>query len=52
VTALAAEALGERLAGGRPSRGRALLVAGAAGVAAGVLVYRLLRSGETDDEGG
>jgi hypothetical protein len=52
VTALAAEAVGERLAGRQPSRGRALLVAGAAGVATAVFVYRLLRSGEPTTKGG
>jgi hypothetical protein len=51
VTALAAEAVGERLAGGRPSRGRALVVAAAAGFATGVLVYRLLRSEPTSKGG-
>jgi hypothetical protein len=51
MTGLAAEALGERLAGGRPSRGRALLVAAGAALTTGVLVYRLLRS-EPTTEGG
>jgi hypothetical protein len=36
----------ERLAGRRPSRMRALFVAGAATVGTGVLVYKLLRSGD------
>jgi hypothetical protein len=51
MTGLAAEAVGERLAGGRPSRGRAFVVAAGAALAAGVLVYRLLRS-ESTTEGG
>jgi hypothetical protein len=45
VTATAAETVVERLEGRRPSRIRALLVAGVAGVGTGVLVYKLLRSG-------
>jgi hypothetical protein len=49
VTPLAAEAAVERLAGGRPSRTRALFAAGFAAVAAGTLVYKLLRSGDGDD---
>jgi hypothetical protein len=44
VAETAAETVAERLAGRRPSRTRALLVAGAAGVGTGVLVYKLLRS--------
>jgi hypothetical protein len=35
----------QRLAGGRPSRTRSLVAAAAAGVAAGAVVYKLLRSG-------
>jgi hypothetical protein len=49
MTSIAAEAVGRRLAGERPSRPRALLAACAAAAAAGVLVYKLLRSG---DQGG
>jgi hypothetical protein len=45
VTATAARAVGERAAGGRPSRLRSLLVAVTAAAGAGVVVYRLLRSG-------
>jgi len=48
VTAVAAEAVGERLAGERVSRGRALVAAATAGVGAAVLVYKLLRSGGDD----
>jgi hypothetical protein len=48
VTGTVAEAAAERLAGGRPSRTRALTAAAVAAVAAGTIVYRLLRSrGET-----
>jgi hypothetical protein len=46
----AAEAMGERLAGGRPSRTKSFFIASAAGMATGVLVYKTLRSG--DDGGG
>jgi hypothetical protein len=45
VTATAAETVVERLEGKRPSRIRALFVAGAAAFGTGVLVYKLLRSG-------
>jgi hypothetical protein len=45
VTELVGDAVGERLAGGRPSRARSFLAAAAAGVAVGVLTYKLLRSG-------
>jgi hypothetical protein len=45
VTATAAETVVERLEGRRPSRIRALFVAGVAGVGTGMLVYKLLRSG-------
>jgi hypothetical protein len=45
MAAVAAEAVGERLAGERVSRGRALVAAATAGFAAAVLVYKLLRSG-------
>ena len=51
MTATAAEAVVERLEGKRPSRLRALFVAGAAAVGTGVVVYKLLRSGgESSDE--
>ena len=49
MTSIAAEAVGRRLAGEQQSRPRALLAACAAAVAAGVVVYKLLRSGS---EGG
>jgi hypothetical protein len=45
VTSVAADAAGRRLAGERVSRGRAFVVAVIAGAGAGVLVYKLLRSG-------
>jgi hypothetical protein len=45
MTSLAAEAVGERLAGRRLSRFRAAIAAAVAGVAAATLVYRVLRSG-------
>jgi hypothetical protein len=45
VTATAAEAIGSRLAGERPSRTKALLAAGTVGVATAVLAYKLLRPG-------
>jgi len=54
VTAKAAETVGQRIAGRRPSRLRALFVAGAAGVGTATLVYKLLRSGgeeRTESEG-
>src|SRR3954469_21678742 len=42
MTAVAPETVGERLAGHRPSRLRALIVSGAAALGAGVLTYKLL----------
>jgi hypothetical protein len=48
---MAAEAAVERLGGGRPSRVRALLAATVAAAAAGVLTYKLLRSGEDEAAG-
>ena len=52
MTALAAETVGRRMAGERPSRTRALVVACIAAVATGTMVYRLLRSGDdAGDEG-
>ena len=45
MTELVGDAVGERLAGGRPSRTKSFLTAAAAGVAVGVLTYRLLRGG-------
>jgi hypothetical protein len=52
MAGIAAETVGERLAGERPSRARALFVAGVAAAGAGALTYRLLRSGghTTNDE--
>jgi hypothetical protein len=49
VAEKAAETVAGRLAGRRPSRTRALLVAGAAGVGTGVLVYKLLRSDNQEE---
>lgn len=40
------EALGDRLAGRRVSRTRAIFVAAVAAVGAGAAVYKLLRSGD------
>jgi hypothetical protein len=56
VTATVTEAVAQRVAGGRPSRSRALFAAAVAAAGAGVLTYRLLRSTNgssttTDDEG-
>jgi hypothetical protein len=45
VTELVGEAVGERLAGGRPSRAHSFLAAAAAGLVVGVTTYKLLRSG-------
>jgi hypothetical protein len=45
VTATAAEAVGERLAGERVPRRRALVAALVAGTVTAVVVYRLLRAG-------
>jgi hypothetical protein len=45
MTSIAAETAAQRVAGQRPSRPRALLAAFAAAAAAGVVVYKLLRSG-------
>jgi hypothetical protein len=50
VAETAAETVVERLAGRRPSRTRALLVAGAAAVGTGVLVYKLLRSDDQEEQ--
>jgi hypothetical protein len=44
--ATTAETVAKRLAGRRASRARALLLAGAAAVGTGMLVYKLLRSGD------
>jgi hypothetical protein len=44
VTATTAEAVGERLAGERVPRRRALVAAVVAGAATGAAVYRLLRA--------
>jgi hypothetical protein len=54
VDALKAVAFGavtERLQGRAASRGKALVTAGAAGVAVAVLTYRVLRSGEEEEDG-
>ena len=48
MTAVAAEAVGERLAGERVSRGRALVAAMTVGFGTAVLTYKLLRSGGDD----
>ena len=45
MTELVGEAVGERLAGGRPSRVQSFFAAAVAGFAVGVLTYKLLRSG-------
>jgi hypothetical protein len=45
MTSIAAEAAERRLAGQQPSRPRAFLAAFVAAAAAGVVVYKLLRSG-------
>jgi hypothetical protein len=45
-----AEAVTERVQGGRPGRWKAIVAAVAAGAAIGLLVYRLLRS-EPDEDG-
>jgi len=47
-----ARSAAERLTGNRPSRTRALFVAGVAAVGAGSATYKLLRSGDGRDEGG
>jgi hypothetical protein len=46
MTTTLAETVAGRVAGKPASRARALFASGAAAVAAGVLVYKLLRSGE------
>lgn len=48
MTSIAVEAAARRLAGQQQSRPRALLAAGVAAVAAGVAVYKLLRSGDQE----
>lgn len=45
MTEIVGEAVGERLAGGQPSRVQSLLAATAAGVVVAVTTYKLLRSG-------
>jgi hypothetical protein len=50
MSATAAQAVAERIAGGRPSRVRASVAAVAVGTAAAVLTYRLLRGGASTDE--
>jgi hypothetical protein len=49
VTELLGEAVGERLAGGQPSRTQSFLAAFVAGLVAGVATYKLLRSGGQSD---
>jgi hypothetical protein len=46
----AAETAGTRLAGGRPSRAKALAVSCVTGVGVGYLTYKLLRSGSDENE--
>jgi uncharacterized protein YjeT (DUF2065 family) len=50
VAATTAETVAQRLAGRRPSRTRALRVAGAAAVGMGMLVYKLLRSDDQEEQ--
>jgi len=50
VTSFVAETAEKRLAGERPSRTRAFLVASMAAVGAGALIYRVLRSTRGTDE--
>ena len=47
-----ADAIAQRLAGGQPSRARALVSAAAVGFGAAMVTYRLLRSGRRQDEAG
>jgi hypothetical protein len=49
VAGTAAETVAERLAGRRPSRTRALVVAGGAALGTGMLVYKLLRSDDQEE---
>ena len=44
MTEIVGEAVGERLAGERPSRAQSLLAAAAAGIVVAVTTYKLLRS--------
>lgn len=48
MSEMAVEAVSERLAGGRPSRPKALMVSVVAALAAGVATYKVLRSGGGD----
>jgi hypothetical protein len=50
MSGIAAETAVERITGGTPSRLRALTTAAVAGVAAAVLVYKVLRSGDDSQE--
>jgi hypothetical protein len=50
VAETTAETVAQRLAGRRPSRTRAFLVAGAAAVGTGMLVYKLLRSEDQEEQ--
>jgi hypothetical protein len=45
---MAVETVSERLAGGRPSRPKAVAVSVMAAVAAGAATYKVLRSGDSD----
>lgn len=45
MTEIVGEAVGERLAGERPSRAQSLLAATAAGLVVAVTTYKLLRGG-------
>jgi hypothetical protein len=51
MASLATETAAKRLAGERPSRTRAFLAASVVAVGAGVLTYKLLRSGGDDADG-
>jgi hypothetical protein len=51
VTELIGEAVGERLAGGQPSRVQSFFAAAVAGMAVGVLTYKHHRSGREAEPG-
>jgi hypothetical protein len=46
MSSVVTDAASQRLAGGRPSRTAAFVAAAVTGFAAGVLAYKLLRSGD------
>lgn len=48
MSGMALETVSERLAGGRPSRSKAVAVSVMAALAAGIATYKLLRSGDGD----